>query len=161
MRQQVATRKHHTQYWREMQSRVADVLREIEPSTSVDINLRFARNPTRAWEPSFFDSQENIYCSLAYSAFACFRIGMEPSAPFHRVKKLVVRTKSFCPVALNCITAREAEIGESPAGVGIFYQGSMIQEFLIFSSGGVAFTKGQIGLTPKIGWVERRRPLGG
>jgi hypothetical protein len=33
MRQQVATRKHHTQYWREMQSKVAAVLREIEPSS--------------------------------------------------------------------------------------------------------------------------------
>jgi hypothetical protein len=27
------------------------------------------------------------YCSFAYSAFACFRIGMSGSASFHKVKK--------------------------------------------------------------------------
>jgi len=31
--------------------------------------------------------QKRIHCNLAYSALACFRIGMSGSASFHKLKK--------------------------------------------------------------------------
>jgi hypothetical protein len=34
-----------------------------------------------------FTENRGLYCSLAYSALACFRMGMSESASFQRVKK--------------------------------------------------------------------------
>jgi hypothetical protein len=77
---------------------IDDVYHNTESPTLVKTLLQKARFPakwiTSGWPVTREQSRKaaivgwpRIYCSFAYSALACFRIGMSGSASFHSVRK--------------------------------------------------------------------------
>lgn len=83
MRRQIATRKHHLQYWREMQRKVAHVLDEIGPEPDGEA---MRKRKSRHWQefietPSIRKSRQRSKSGL------CIGCGKHPCECSPRSKK--------------------------------------------------------------------------
>jgi hypothetical protein len=56
------------------------------------------------------------YCNFAYSALACFRMGMSGSASFQRAKEILIRRFGLGGVALHGVGSPDLEMRECADG---------------------------------------------